>query len=57
MAEGQHEVSSQTSSTYSFTSLEVANSGQYSCQVRVGSMTVASEGVDITVLGELKLMC
>ena len=45
-------VSGQTSSTYSFTSLEVADSGRYSCQVRVGSMTVTSESVDITVLGE-----
>ena len=50
------EVSGQTSFTYSFTPLEVADFGRYSCQVRVGSMTVASEGVDITVLGKLELM-
>ena len=50
-------VSGQTSSTYSFTSLEVADSGRYSCRVSDGSMTVASEDVDITVLGELELMC
>ena len=49
-------VSGQTSSTYSFTSLEVADSGGYSCRVSDGYMTVASEDVDITVLGELELL-
>ena len=42
-------VSGQTSSTYSFSPLLVVHSGQYSCQVSVGSQTVTSGGVDITV--------
>ena len=45
-------VSGQTSSTYSFSPLLVVHSGQYSCRVSVGSMTVPSEDVDITVVGE-----
>ena len=45
-------VSGQTSSTYSFSPLLVIHSGRYSCLVSVGSMTVTSEGVDITVVGE-----
>ena len=45
-------VSGQTSSTYSFTSLEVADSGVYSCRVSDGSMTVTSGSVDITVESE-----
>ena len=45
-------VSGQTSSTYSFSPLLVVHSGRYSCRVSVGSQTVTSEGVDITVVGE-----
>ena len=45
-------VSGQTSSTYSFSPLLAVHSGQYSCRVSVGSMTVTSEGVDITVESE-----
>ena len=45
-------VSGQTSSTYSFSPLLVVHSGRYSCQVLDGSMTVTSEGVDITVESE-----
>ena len=45
-------VSGQTSSTYSFSPLLVVQSGRYSCRVSVGSMTVTSEGVDITVESE-----
>ena len=39
----------QTSSIYTFSPLLVVHSGVYSCQVSVGSMTMTSEGVDITV--------
>ena len=45
-------VSGHTSSTYSFSPLLAVHSGRYSCQVSVGSMTVTSEGVDITVESE-----
>ena len=45
-------VSGQTSSTYSFSPLLMVHSGRYSCRVSVGSMTVTSEGVDITVESE-----
>ena len=45
-------VSGQTSSTYSFSPLLVVDSGQYNCRVSVGSKTVTSEGVDITVESE-----
>ena len=45
-------VSGQTSSTYSFFPLLAVHSGQYSCRVSVGSMTVTSESVDITVESE-----
>ena len=45
-------VSSQTSSTYSFSPLLVVHSGQYSCRVSVGSMIETSEGVNITVESE-----
>ena len=45
-------VSSQTSSTYSFSPLLVVHSGQYSCQVSVGSKTVTSECMGITVESE-----
>ena len=45
-------VSGQMSSTYSFSPLLVIHSGQYSCQVSVGSMNVTSEGVDIIVVGK-----
>ena len=46
-------VSGQTSATYSFSPLLVVHSGQYNCQVTVGSMTVTSESVDITVESKL----
>ena len=42
----------QTSSTFSFSSLEIDDSGQYSCRVTVGSMTVTSRNMSITVVGE-----
>ena len=48
----ESEVSDQTSSTYSFSPLLVVHSGVYSCRVSVGSMTVTSEGVNITVESE-----
>ena len=44
-------VSGQTSSIYSFSPLEVADSGQYSCQVTVGSMTMTSGDLMIIVVG------
>ena len=42
-------VSGQTSSTYSFSPLLVVHSGRYSCRMSVSSMTMTSEGVNITV--------
>ena len=45
-------VSGETSSTYSFSPLHVADSGIYNCRVTDGSVNVTSEGVDITVVGE-----
>ena len=45
-------VSGQISSTYSFSPLLVVHSGQFSCKVSVGSWTVSSEGVNITVNSE-----
>ena len=49
-------VSGQTSSTYSFSPLRVSDSGEYSCQVRVGSTTMnTSREVTITVVCELDM--
>ena len=49
-------VSGQTSSTYTFSPLRVTLSGQYSCQVRVGSTTMnTSREVTITVVCELDM--
>ena len=45
-------VSDQTSSTYSFTPLREADSGQYICRVSVGFRNMTSETVTITVVGE-----
>ena len=46
-------VSGQTSPTYSFSPLEKADSGRYSCRVRVGFTTMTtSREVTITVVGE-----
>ena len=45
-------VSGQISTTYSFSPLLVVHSGRYSCRVSVGSMTMTSEGVNITVESE-----
>ena len=45
-------VSGQTSSTYSFSPLQVADSGIYNCRIAAGSMTVTSKGVIIIVVGE-----
>ena len=45
-------VSGQTSPTYSFSPLLIVHSGQYSCRVSVGSVTVTSRSVNITVVGE-----
>ena len=45
-------VSGQISSTYSFSPLLVVHSGQFNCKVSVGSWTVSSEGVNITVNSE-----
>ena len=45
-------VSGQTSSTYSLSPLLAVHTGRYSCQVSDGSMTVTSEGVNITVESE-----
>ena len=44
--------SDQISSEYSFSPLLVVHSGRYSCRVSDGSITVTSEGVDITVESE-----
>ena len=50
-------VSGQTSSTYSFSPLRLTDSGQYSCQVRVGSTIMkTSEAVTITVVCELEIV-
>ena len=46
-------VSGQNSSTYSFSPLLVVHSGRYSCRVSDGSMTMTSEGVNITVESKL----
>ena len=46
-------VSGQTSSTYSFSPLRLTNSGQYSCQVSLGSTNTISEAITITVMREL----
>ena len=46
-------VSGQNSSMYSFSPLLVVHSGRYSCQVSDGSMTMTSEGVNITVESKL----
>ena len=48
-------VSGQHSSTYSFSPLNKTDSGQYSCQVIVGTMNVTSRIVSIIVVGKLKL--
>ena len=45
-------VSGQNSSTY-FSPDLLVNSGQYSCQVSLGSLTVTSEAMNIIVGGEL----
>ena len=49
-------VSSQTLSTYSFSPLRVVDSGRYNCRVSLGSTSITSGAVTITVLGELELM-
>ena len=48
-------VSGQTSSTYSFSPLEKTDSGQYRCQVSLGSTNMLSETVTITVMRELDM--
>ena len=48
-------VSGQTSSTYSFSPLRVTDSGQYMCQVSLGSTNMLSETVTITVMRELDM--
>ena len=45
-------VPGQNSFTYSFIPLRATDFGKYSCQVIVQSITVTSEGVDITVVGK-----
>ena len=49
------ELSGQTSSTYSSPHLMV-HSGQYSCQVSLGSLNVTSKAVKIIVGGELSII-
>ena len=49
-------VSGQTSSTYSFFSLRVDDSGQYNCRVSLGSVNMISGTITITVLCELYIM-
>ena len=49
-------VSGQTSSTYSFSPHLMVHSGQYSCQVSLGSLNVISEAVKIIVGGELSVI-
>ena len=46
-------VSGQTSSTYSFSPLLMVNSGRYSCQVSLGSTSINSGTITITVVCEL----
>ena len=48
-------VSGQTSSTYSFSPLNLTDSGGYSCRVRVGSTTMNSREITITVIRELNM--
>ena len=49
-------VPDQNSSTYSFSPHLLVHSTQYSCQVTVGSTTMTSEAVKITVGGELGII-
>ena len=46
-------VPGQTSSTYSFSSLRLTDSGGYNCRVSLGSTSKTGEAVTITVVGEL----
>ena len=46
-------VSGRNSSTYYFSPLKVTDSGRYSCRVRVGSTTMTTSRVAITVICEL----
>ena len=48
-------VSGQTSSTYSFSPLRVTDSGQYYCRVSLGSTSMTSRAVTITIACELDL--
>ena len=48
--------SSQTLSTYSFSPLRVVDSGRYNCRVSLGSTSITSGAVTITVLGELDML-
>ena len=48
-------VSGQTSSTYSISPLSVTDTGEYKCNVSLGSTHIISEEVTITVVGELDM--
>ena len=49
-------MSGQTSPTYSFSPLLVVHSGQYSCQVSLGSTSINSGTITITVVCELDVL-
>ncbi len=46
------DINDETSSTISFSPLREADVGRYNCRVSVGSMTITSENVVISVEGE-----
>ena len=50
------EISDQNSSTYSFSPDMLVHSGQYSCRVSLGSLTMTSKAVKITVGGEFGII-
>ena len=47
-------VSGQTSSTYSFSPLNVTDAGQYECTVSLGSTNMTSESVNIIVQSKFR---
>ena len=49
-------VSGQTSSTYSFSPLRVTDSGQYYCRVSLGSTSMTSGAITITIVCELYVL-
>ena len=49
-------VSDQNSSTYSFSPLRLTDSGRYNCQVSLGSTSMTSGAVTITIMCELDML-